>query len=292
MPDSDVLVSIILNVKNGMPYVKEALNSVANQTYKNFEVVVQDGESTDGTLEFINSYKKIKNVKLNSEKDSGKAQGCNRAIERAKGTIIGIINADDLLEKTAVATAVKYFSLDPTLAAIYGGNKMVDQEGNYLETFCPGDFDLLKLMRCELVPTGNGSFYSKKGCKGQLWVDESLKSAADFDLWLRIADLPVIRTKNILASTRLSPKSSTCLAESYDQFCQDKIMILKKFLDRFENSIISRAILQISIAGIYAWAAESIYNIEGKSKKFHYFCKKALKFDPFCERVSQLANRV
>jgi glycosyltransferase involved in cell wall biosynthesis len=103
------LVSIITVVRNGEKYLEQTIKSVLNQSYKNIEYLIIDGDSEDKTLEIIEKY----NNKIDywvSEKDDGLWDAMNKGIKLAKGSIIGIINSDDAYNKNAVKTAVKYLN--------------------------------------------------------------------------------------------------------------------------------------------------------------------------------------
>src|SRR5713101_6551247 len=103
-------VSLILVVKNGMPYVVEAVASVVKQTYRDFELIVQDGSSEDGTVEFLATFTGVPGLDLVSEPDSGVGDAYARALRRCSGSIIGTIDADNLLEPNALECAVEFMS--------------------------------------------------------------------------------------------------------------------------------------------------------------------------------------
>jgi len=95
------LVSIITVVLNGGETVERTIRSVINQTYKNIEYIIIDGQSTDGTLDIIERY----NDRIAywvSEKDDGLFDAMNKGISLAKGSIIGILNSDDWYALDAV----------------------------------------------------------------------------------------------------------------------------------------------------------------------------------------------
>jgi glycosyltransferase involved in cell wall biosynthesis len=101
------LVSIITVVRNGEKYLKQTINSVLNQSYRNIEYLIIDGDSKDKTLKIIKKY----NNKIDywiSQKDNGLWDAMNKGIKLASGSIIGIINSDDIYNKNAVKTAVNY----------------------------------------------------------------------------------------------------------------------------------------------------------------------------------------
>src|SRR5207248_881164 len=90
-PQSDVdcpLVSLILTVKNGMPFISRAIESVREQLYPNLELVVQDCMSEDGTSELLAKINDI-DVDLIREPDGGIGDAVARALSRCRGPIVG-----------------------------------------------------------------------------------------------------------------------------------------------------------------------------------------------------------
>src|SRR6476619_6234805 len=114
------LVSLILCVKNGLPYLPQALASVERQSYRHFELVVQDCLSTDGTLDLIRAFRGAPHVALESANDGGIGPAYNRAVSRCRGEIIGTIDADNLLADNALDLAVDYLTRHADCAVVYG----------------------------------------------------------------------------------------------------------------------------------------------------------------------------
>lgn len=92
--DKEMKISIITVVWNNATTIKDAIDSVLNQTYKNIEFIVVDGASTDGTVEIIKSYGN-QISKFVSEKDKGLYDAMNKGIKLATGDVVGILNSDD-----------------------------------------------------------------------------------------------------------------------------------------------------------------------------------------------------
>jgi len=88
-------ISIITVVWNNAKTIKDAIDSVLSQTYKDIEYIVIDGASSDGTVEVVKSYKD-KIAKFVSEKDAGIYDAMNKGITLATGEIVGILNSDDM----------------------------------------------------------------------------------------------------------------------------------------------------------------------------------------------------
>jgi len=285
---SEPLVSIILCVKDGMPYLPYAIESVANQSYRNFELIIQDGASNDGTLQYLESVTGIPRTSIASDRDNGIGDAYNRAIKRCNGALIGTIDADNLLTSDAIANAVRAFVAHPEAAAVYGDNDVFNENGRNILTFRAGSFDRTRLMLCDLVPPFASAFFSREVCGPDLYFDEGLKTCADFDLWLRLSHLPIYTTTELIARTRISPKSMTCKPDRYDQFCSDKITALQHFIRRHGEGLMTEATYKLCVAGVYFWAAESIAYLEGLTPQFVRYCAAAAQYDPSFERWKRL----
>lgn len=289
---SKPLVSLILVVKDGMPYIKQAIRSVQQQTYKNIELIVQDGKSTDGTVEFLQDLGGIKNIQIKSESDDSLADGWNRALKRCKGEVIGSIDADNILKKEALEIISKLLGKYPKVAAIYGTSKLIDSNGKIIQKGRRQElakpFNLIRLMRCELVPPFASSFFRAKSCKEKLYCDERMEACWDFDLWLRLSSLHIESIPHIISYTRRHSGSSTCQQENYEKFIMNKTYALKKHLSYLGQSTVTRELYRYALAGIYTWAAESAYALEGRSQRFYRFCKQATTLDPYIERIREL----
>nr|WP_284706000.1 glycosyltransferase [Periweissella ghanensis] len=106
-------ISVIIPVYNGQKTIERAVNSVLDQTFQDFELLIIDNESTDKTLEILNNIKSDKIRILNCEKGRSKAR--NLGINSAKGDFIAFLDADDMFEKNHLKMSMKAFELDGTL---------------------------------------------------------------------------------------------------------------------------------------------------------------------------------
>ena len=103
-------ISIITVVFNGKKTIKDTINSVLSQTYKNIEYIIIDGNSNDGTIEIIKSYgDKISH--FISESDNGIYDAMNKGIKLSTGDIVGILNSDDFyIDNKVIAKVAKEFN--------------------------------------------------------------------------------------------------------------------------------------------------------------------------------------
>lgn len=106
-----MLVSIVTPVLNGMPYLPSTLASIAGQSYDDWELIVVDGGSDDGSLEIVRDFaEREPRCRLLVGKDRGMYDAVFRGFEHARGSLLTWINADDMLMPWAVATAVEQAS--------------------------------------------------------------------------------------------------------------------------------------------------------------------------------------
>ncbi len=125
------LVSIVTPVYNGGPYLEPLLESVRTQDYPGIEHVVIDDGSTDGgaTVEVLRRHP---DVRWWSRENRGHPRTVNEALAAARGEVLCVINADDLLAPGAVRRAVESLGRDPDLGIVYGRVQIVDERGELL----------------------------------------------------------------------------------------------------------------------------------------------------------------
>jgi len=180
-------ISIITVVYNNEKTIKDAIQSVLGQTYKNIEYVIIDGKSKDNTVNLINEYQE-KLGYFSSEKDNGLYDAMNKGILACTGDVIGILNSDDLYQDLDVINDVmEQFNIDPELDILYGDLVYVKSE------------DTAKVVRSwkskayynrffenANVPPHPALFVRNQVYKEAGLFDLDYKIAADYEFMLRI----------------------------------------------------------------------------------------------------------
>ena len=117
-------ISVITICYNSKATIERTIKSILSQTYGNYEYIIIDGFSTDGTLDIIEFYKNFFGNKLRviSEPDNGIYDAMNKGIRIATGNIIGLVNSDDWLEPNALEIVNRKVLENRGLNAIYTGN--------------------------------------------------------------------------------------------------------------------------------------------------------------------------
>lgn len=286
------LVSIMLCVRNGMPFVREAVESVRSLTYPHYELVVQDGASTDGTLEYLQGLTGFPAFSLVSEPDTGVGQAFNRALRRCRGDLVGSVDSDNRLHADALDIVVREFARHPQAAVVYGGCNMIEGDRTLIHTWLPPAFDLLGLVDGDVVPPFATSFFSRERCGDDLSFDETMPTVADFDLWLRLAHLPVVRIFDILADVRTGSQSSTRNPGMYELHSRCKIEALRRYLHGPRREDALALVGARAEAGIYLWAAESLGYIGAEQTQVDEYFAKATAGDLRSERFTRVVTAI
>ena len=92
---NEPLFSIIIPSFNQGEYIDKCLQSIIGQTFEDYEVIVQDNNSTDNTKSILQKYEKLKNFFIYFEKDKGQADAINKGIKKARGQWLTWQNCDD-----------------------------------------------------------------------------------------------------------------------------------------------------------------------------------------------------
>ncbi len=278
-----------------MPHIKGSIEALRKQTFRNFELIIQDGGSTDKTLEYLDTIRDLP-IEIASEKDSGFGQAYNRGIKRCRGEFLCLSASDERLLPYALQLGVDWFRESPHAAAHYGAVSLVDRLGVEQSLFVPKPFDLVKFMQCETVPSFAACVLNRKVIGNGLYYDETLKMCPDYDFWLRLGSRfsgEDIRNRTELFALALADRTSTTYrAESYPQFCQEKCFILKRYFASNPSLPNPGQLEQEGKEGIFTWALRSVLHLDGVStvaRTLFSMQKELCDNAPFCGEVIQSA---
>jgi glycosyltransferase involved in cell wall biosynthesis len=175
--------SIVTVSFNSVKTIEKAILSVLNQTYKNFEYIIIDGGSTDGTLEIINKYKSNFSYFV-SEKDSGISEAFNKGIKVSSGEIIGILNSDDWYELDALEIIDK-LDAEKDADIFIGALKYWNSEDNISKVIY-ADRKYKNSITFRMPHLNHpASFFKKKVYDDIGLFDVKYKYAMDYDIFLR-----------------------------------------------------------------------------------------------------------
>ena len=131
MPESSPLVSVIMSVYNGEKYLSKAIESILNQSYRNFEFIIVDDASTDSSLEIINEYLKIDNriIILSNNVNIGLGSSLNKAIQFSSGEFIARMDSDDISIPDRLEKQINYLLEHKNIHILGGDQIIIDERG-------------------------------------------------------------------------------------------------------------------------------------------------------------------
>lgn len=136
------LISIGLPVYNGEKYISQTLDSLLAQDYQNFELIISDNASTDGTGEICREYQaKDKRIQYSrNERNLGSHRNFNRVFKLSSGEYFMWASASDLWDKTYISRCKEVLDNDPSVVLCYSQTILIDFQGNKLGIL-PDRFD-------------------------------------------------------------------------------------------------------------------------------------------------------
>jgi glycosyltransferase involved in cell wall biosynthesis len=178
-------ISLVTPSLNQGKFIRATIESVLSQNYPALEYFVQDGGSTDSTLDVLRSCSG--RVPFVSEKDRGQADAINRGLSRATGEVLGYLNSDDVLLPGALQAVGEAFAADPDLLFVWGRAQYLDEGGASVSPYLvkPDAIDRLA-DGCFIAQPA--AFFRRKVWEELGPFDASLHHTLDYDYWLRLAE--------------------------------------------------------------------------------------------------------
>ena len=171
-------ISVITVTKNSEKFLEDNLQSLKKQSYRNFEHIIIDGESTDKTIDIIKKHSSEISYWV-SESDNGLYEAMNKGIKRATGDIIGILNSDDIFYPEALSIVNKYFSNYQDIDFLFG----TVEKHKLMHGFNPKKIN----WTFGFYSTHSVGFFIKKTSQLKLGLyDTQYKYSADYDLFYRM----------------------------------------------------------------------------------------------------------
>jgi glycosyltransferase involved in cell wall biosynthesis len=197
-------MSIVTPCLDARPTLETALDSVRSQGYPDVEHLVVDGGSTDGSLEILAA---AEGVDFTSEPDRGLTHAKNKGIERARGQVVGQLNADDFYLPGALPRVGKAFADHPDALWVTGPCLIVDESGAEIRRPISAYKNLFLRhydYRLHLVQNfvSDPSTFVRRDAFGQIGLyDEQFRLSMDYELFLRLGQrgAPVVLTEPIAA---------------------------------------------------------------------------------------------
>lgn len=213
-------ISVIIPVYNGEKTIKETIESVLNQNFNDFELIIINDGSNDATLEIVQTIKDHR-IKVFSYQNSGLSASRNRGLTKAEGDFVSFIDADDLWTPNKLELQLKALQDNPQAAVAYSWSDWIDQSGQFLRagghiTVNGNAYE--KLLIRDFIESGSNPLIRKQALDEVGYFDQSVTPPEDWDMWLRLAakyEFITVEESQILY--RISPNSASFNIEKMEE---------------------------------------------------------------------------
>jgi len=295
-------VSVFIASYNHEKYVRECIQSVLDQTYQDFEIIITDDGSTDGTVNVIKEFADPRIQLYTHAENKGASTAANNCIQKAAGEYLAGLDSDNAWEPTKLEKQVKYLDSHPEIGAVFTKVVLVDEAGNMIG---PEDYKNFYIFEKEnrsryewlkfFFSSGNclchPSVLIRKKCYDEVGLyDERMKNIPDQDMWVRLClkyDIHILNEKlvrfRILAdkSSASADKPSTHIRLNFEYIhilnhylaINDREIFLKIFPEAEKYGVVeeeyipyflSRLALDINTRIWVLWGLQTLFNFLGQ----------------------------
>jgi glycosyltransferase involved in cell wall biosynthesis len=189
------MISVLLPIYNGERFLRESIQSVLNQTFTEFELLIGFNGTVDSSKDIVNSFDDVRIRVFDYGDDVGKAKTLNKLITESKYDWIALQDDDDIWVESKLETQIQYFEQVDVVGTFI---KYIDERGEFIggpnlshdhETICK-----LSLMGNNQIANSSSVFKKSKAISIGGW-DVSIDGIEDFDFWLRL-----IRSGNLFVN--------------------------------------------------------------------------------------------
>ncbi len=191
-------ISVIMPVYNVARYVAAAIQSVLDQSFKDFELIIVDDGGADSSLAICRGFDDPR-IRIVSQSNRGLAGARNTGIMQARGTYIALLDSDDLWARDKLAVHAAHLDCNPDVGASYAAAALIDEQGNALgitqqpkrgrasarDVYCGRAIlnGSMPVFRAAMLRDA-----ALQSTDGRIWVfDETLRRSEDVECWTRLA---------------------------------------------------------------------------------------------------------
>lgn len=193
-------ISVVMPIYHVEHFVAQAVQSVLDQTFTDFELICVDDGGTDGSMDVVRGFADPR-IRIVCQENRGLAGARNTGVWHAKGAFIALLDSDDVWHKEKLALHYIHLMANPDIGVSYAGSRMIDRDGAVLSVAMRPQIGRItpRDILCR-NPVGNGSapvlrktaldrakFEHPEFAGRDCWFDESFRQSEDIELWIRLA---------------------------------------------------------------------------------------------------------
>jgi glycosyltransferase involved in cell wall biosynthesis len=238
------LISVVFTSYNHKEYLKQALDSLVNQTYQNLEIIIIDDCSTDGSQGILKEYEHLKNInlKLSAVNSGSYVNSSNLGASYATGEYILFAQCDDYAVPNQIEKLLAPFYNNPNIGVVYSKSNLVDEQGNYLQDDLKGrelafknhiknspiimGNEMRKFLSFSCVIPNLSAALIKNNLFKEVGLSNKFLVVADWELWLNLSEKtnfyylnePLNNFRQHATTIRSKIKIKTQIVEIYSMF--------------------------------------------------------------------------
>lgn len=183
-----ILISVIIAAYNAEKFIKETIDSVLEQTFQNFEIIVVDDGSTDGTADVVKAFNDVR-IKYIYQENASQAMARNKGISISSGEFLAFLDADDVWTSDKLEKQIKIFE-NKQVGLVYTAFSLINENGNKIPSknvrFYRGKVSE-KLCLSNFVTNSSVMVRKSVLADNNLLFRADRKGTEDWDLWLRLS---------------------------------------------------------------------------------------------------------
>ncbi len=179
-------VSVVITNHNYGKYLRESIDSVLNQTFNDYELIIIDDGSRDNSENILNEYSSVNKITiLRNREPQGVASSCNRAIRLAKGEYIIRLDADDYFDDNALLVLTSFLDKNPDIAVVYPDFFKVKDNREIMEYVrVPRIGEEIKLL--DVAANGAGAMFRKNAFDKIGGYNPNIRYQDHYDFWVKM----------------------------------------------------------------------------------------------------------
>ena len=226
-------ISVVMAVYNGGVYLSEAIDSVLNQTWQDFEFIIINDGSTDESEKIINSYKETDSrVFAIHRENKGLVESLNEGIALAQSDFIARMDADDISLPYRFALQYQFLNDHPDVVCVGGDPIIIDEDGEEITRLFtpPDDVRIQEMLLSGHCPIEHPTVMFRRAVAESLGnYRKEYETAEDYDLWLRMGEFgqlanitrPLLKYRYLNSS--ISAKNQTQQALTTRKSCEEAL---------------------------------------------------------------------
>lgn len=183
-------VTVLLAVRDGAPYIGSALESVLDQTFADFELLVVDDASADSTVDIVLSFADERIRLLRNDRNLGQVPSLNRGLREARGRYVARMDADDICRRERLARQVALLDAEPRVGLVGSWLDLIDERGRRVGRLRERLDDYVSYVYATLIMrvyvAHSAAMYRRDAVLDLGGYDESTGPSEDKDLWRRL----------------------------------------------------------------------------------------------------------